>query len=149
MREKLEGIELLEDLNELLEKEIRSVVKSGEIKPDQYENLSKAVCMMKDTKKAEKIMLEMESYGDYGVSNGRHYSDMSMTRGRSPITGRYVSMESPMRTAHHMNDGYSMHSYKDRILADLENRIQNAPTERDRLFVEGIVNYIDGQNQNM
>ena len=130
------GFELLENFNELLEKEIRKVVMQGEIKPDQYQNLERVVCMMKQTKEAEYYMDALGEMEDYGHST---------RRGRSMTTGRYVSRTSPMH--HHMDDrsmsymdGYSMHSYKDRIIADLEENVRNAPTEKDRLFAERLLN---------
>lgn len=42
-------------------------------------------------------------------------------------------------------NGYSMHSYKDRIIANLENKMQTAPTEADKAFIEGLLGFAEGR----
>lgn len=145
-----DGIELLEAFNEVLEKEIRNVVNAGEVKPDEIDNLSKIVCMMKDSKKAEKIIMELSECADseYPISmGGKHYADVSMRRGRSAETGRYVSRTGTHPSSMYTDDGYSMHSFKDRVVADLEHYAQNAPTVKDRLFIEKMIDKAEDHNK--
>lgn len=97
----------LEDLMILLDKDIRGVIDKGDILPGDYDCLSKAVDMVKDIKTI--IAMEQGGYFDTeGVSgrmwppvywqnsNGYDNNNNSMggnsyARGRSPMTGRYVS----------------------------------------------------------
>lgn len=50
-----------------------------------------------------------------------------------------------MHMNHTYGDGYSMHSYKDRIIANLENKMQTAPTEADKAFIEGLLGFAEGR----
>lgn len=104
----------LEDLMELLDKDIRSVVDKGDILPGDYDCLSKAVDMVKDIKTV--IAMEQGGYFDTEGVSGRMYPPLywqnsngydgggnsneynrnnsmgnSYARGRSAATGRYVS----------------------------------------------------------
>ena len=87
------------------------------------------------------------SYGDY---SGRHYyhdsygeNEMyrgdSYRRGRSPVTGRYISRG-------HYDDGYSGHSIKDRMVAKLESMYDEAKTDHERQTVDEWINRLQGGN---
>jgi hypothetical protein len=93
------------------------------------------------------------SYGDeYGDHSGRrYYHDSygydesyhgdSYRRGRSPVTGRYIS-----RGEDHMSyrDGYSGHSIKDRMVAQLENMYDQAKSEHERQIVDEWIKRLEG-----
>ena len=84
------------------------------------------------------------SYGDeYGDHSGRrYYHDSygyddsyrgdSYRRGRSPVTGRYISRGEDNMSYH---DGYSGHSIKDRMVARLEDMMDEAKTDHERQTV--------------
>lgn len=124
----------LEDLMMLLEKDIRSVVDKGDILPGDYECLSKAVDMVKDIKTV--FAMEREGYFDTEGVSGRMYPpvywqnsndgkpgyDMgnSYARGRSPMTGRYVS-----------RDGDPM--------VKLSNMMANSRDDREREIISHIM----------
>ena len=139
MRDIKDTIETLDKLNDLVNADIQKIVGRGEIKPEEYKNLESATCIMKNTQKAKQIMYDLMDM-DEGNSFG-----YSMRRGRSPVTGRYVSMGYPTHMNHTYGDGYSMHSYKDRIIANLENKMQTAPTEADKAFIEGLLGFAEGR----
>ncbi len=87
------------------------------------------------------------SYGDY--SGRRYYHDSygddemyrgdSHRRGRSPVTGRYISRG-------HYDDGYSGHSIKDRMVAKLESMYDEAKTDHERQTVDEWINRLQGGN---
>ena len=98
----------------------------------------------------------MPAYGSYGDEYGDHsgrryyhdsygydgsYNGDSYRRGRSPVTGRYIS-----RGDDHMSyrDGYSGHSIKDRMVARLEDMIDEAKTDHERQMVSDWINRLQG-----
>ena len=98
----------LYDLHDLVMKDICATVAKGALSPTDYQNLDKAVDIIKDIKTIE----AMEQYGetDYEVSSRamsdryfpRYYDNGSYERGRSARTGRYVSMDHDPYT--HLNN---------------------------------------------
>lgn len=85
------------------------------------------------------------SYGDsYGDYSGRYYHDSygyegdSYRRGRSPVTGRYISR------GH--EDGYSGHSIMDRMVARLESMFDEAKTDHERQTVSEWINRLRNSN---
>ena len=67
---------------------------------------------------------------------------MSRARGRSSVTGRYVS-----RDMHHIDhrdwvDGVSGHSINDRMIANIEPMYDMAETEHERSEINDVINYI-------
>lgn len=119
----------LERMHELLNKEINRIVDKGDLTPNELENAEKAFCLIQQIEE----MMGMEGYsetGYYGDSyNGSYmgsYRGRSMERGRSPVTGRYVSREgSYMRS----NSG---HSIKDRMISRLEHMMDETDSEYER-----------------
>lgn len=129
-------MELCDELNEsakLVKKEVKKIVEKGDLTPQELESLYKAACL------AEKLMClgcdtgEMgdASYGyTYGHMNGYPYMPMggySEARGRSPVTGRYISRGM---------DGMSGHSIEDRMIAALEQQMDAAKTEYERKTIQ-------------
>lgn len=119
-----EDMETLQSMKSLAMKDIKCVVDKGQILPTDYQNLDKAIDIVKDIETIEameeygetdyevssramphmrsygpNVHLPMDSYGTdpYYASNG------SYERGRSARTGRYVSMDNDIR-AHLQNE---------------------------------------------
>lgn len=91
------------------------------------------------------------SYGDYGGRRYYHDSygdDMySNRRGRSPVTGRYISRgmdDYSERDRMSYRDGYSGHSIKDRMIARLESMMDEAKTDYERQTVSDWINRLQG-----
>lgn len=119
----------LERMHELLNKEINRIVDKGDLTPNELENAEKAFCLIQQIEE----MMGMEGYsetGYYGDSyNGSYmgsYRGRSMDRGRSPVTGRYVSREGSYM---HSNSG---HSIKDRMISRLEHMMDETDSEYER-----------------
>lgn len=144
----------LEHLKETLEDEIKKIVKKGDITPAELESVQNAVCTIDMINKmggqdemsygySERNMSydAMPSYGRYDIRGSygdRMYHDdyrdggSSYRRGRSPVTGRYISRGS--------YDGYSGHSIMDRMVAKLESMYDEAQTDHERQVVEQWIN---------
>lgn len=77
----------------------------------------------------------MNYRGSYGMDYGMHGDPMgySETRGRSPVTGRYISRGM---------DGYSGHSIEDRMIASLEQQMDNANSEYERQIIQKEIKHI-------
>ena len=69
-----------------------------------------------------------------------NYHGDSYRRGRSPVTGRYISRGQ-------YDDGYSGHSIKDRMVARLEDMYDEAKTDHERQIVNEWINRLQGGNQ--
>ena len=138
---------MFEDLKELLCKDIKSVIAKGDITPPDYQALDTAVDIYKDVTTIE-AMLEyghgdeymegfasgaMGSRGDYSASGrmpyyGNSWDDgmgyptgNSYARGRSAMTGRYVSRD-------------------DEMGAKLNHMMQTATSEQERQMISRIMN---------
>ena len=144
--------DLIEELMKfvsLAKKEVEKIVKKGDLTPQELESIYKLTCI------TEKLM---ELGGDgmsnsYGMS-GRHYDvrmdsfgDMyggggySEARGRSPVTGRYVSRGMS-------GNGMSGHSIEDRMIAALEDQMDAAKNEYEKnLIMQEIQRIRMGMNQ--
>lgn len=132
----------------LAKKEVDKIVAKGDLTPGELESVYKLACI------AEKLTMlegmdgeEMaygygqyamnpmgmygNQYGDYG--NGYGYSER---RGRSPVTGRYISRGMSM------DNGYSGHSIEDRMIASLENQMDQAKTEYERKMIMDEIQHI-------
>lgn len=127
---------LYRSLEDSLEEEVKKIIKKNDISANDLECLWKAFCLM--DKCEEKLgMSPSASYGYYGnemrpygydpninMTYGDLVPNSSFGRMRSPVTGRYIS--------NGMNSGYSGHSIEDRMIAALENQMDNAKTEYER-----------------
>lgn len=133
--------ELCEQLNEfvkLAKSEIEKINKKADLTPAEVESVYKIACI------ADKIncMNSGEYEGSYGYGrhgdgmSGRRYDirmdsygneygmdGYSERRGRSPVTGRYISRGM---------DGISGHSIEDRMIAALEDQMDEAKTEYEK-----------------
>lgn len=129
----------LMDLNDMVDEELKKIIKKGDLTPTELEVAMKAVCLM------EKIQnLESPDYSE-GYSEGypmRGYYDEptvshgSYMRGRSPVTGRYVSRGM---------GNYSGHSIKDRMIARLEGMYDEAQSDHERQVVDSWIKKIESE----
>lgn len=133
----MENEDCLMRLYELLEKEITRIADKGDMTPAELENASKAVCLMEKIEKMTSMdgHSEMDYPGySYEGSYGHSYmNDMrSGRRGRSPVTGRYVSRDGRSMKS---EEGRSGHSIKDRMISRLEHMMDetNSDYERDEI----------------
>lgn len=120
----MDNTESLMRLYELLGQELKRIVDKGSISPAELENAYKAVCLM------EKIdeMTGMDSgYSETGYSYDDHWR--SGRRGRSPVTGRYISRNG--RSMRSMNEN-SGHSIKDRMISRLEHMMDETDSDYER-----------------
>lgn len=114
----------LDELNELIEKELKKMVQKGDLSPSELESAEKAVCLMEKIIRLE----EGRSYDGYSESSYgyRMPYESSYERGRSPMTGRYVSRDG------RYYDGYSGHSIEDRAVDTLERMMDTAGSDYER-----------------
>lgn len=124
------GREVLEKLEKALERDLEKLFSKGELTPVDWEAVKKAMCianMIESYKNGESYDEEGSSYG-MGMrrSYGRPEEDWGMSgeRGRSPVTGRYISR------------GYSGHSIEDRMIMALEQQMDGASSDYERQMIE-------------
>ena len=145
---------LLEKIGESVSEAIRpNAMKGAAIKPEDLEILNKGICILEKIKKIESLDKQieyMDSYGNDSYNSYNSYDDgNSYRRGRSATTGRYVSRDSAPYAEgyssrrfydgeHH--NGYSGHSIKDRMVAQLEKMYDEAQTEHERQTVSNSSN---------
>lgn len=124
-KEMMELSDALCDAAKLVQKEVKKIVDKGDLTEKELDSLYKAACFMEKIEKT--CVMDGESYGPrhydmkmdaYGDWNG--YSER---RGRSPVTGRYISRGM---------DGMSGHSVEDRMIASLEHEMDNVTSEYDK-----------------
>lgn len=152
-----ELMELIEELckaAELVKSEVAKIVKKGDLTPAELESLYKATCLAEKLNKCcngeemnsmgygygygyggqSQMMPQGNGYGGYG-GYGEQYGGPGMgsmvgyseARGRSPVTGRYISRG--------MNSGYSGHSIEDRMVASLEQQMDSAKSDYEREII--------------
>lgn len=146
----------LMELKESIEREIKKVTKKADITPGELDNMNKALCAMESIKRIESMDGGMggeqsgRSYARYyrdGYRDGyardydRDYArDESYRRGRSEVTGRYISRdEAPhMESGRYRSrdDGYSGHSINDRMVDQLERMMDEAQNDYEREQVQ-------------
>lgn len=129
--------EVLEALKQVLKKDIKKLVDKGDVTPAEVETLTKALCLYDMVE--ERLMLENGYAGfsnDYsqryyrdggsyeGMPDPYSYDGNSYRRGRSQTTGRYMSRD--------YNGGRSGHSINDRMIAKLEEMVDQAPNDYER-----------------
>lgn len=134
---------VLEKINDALEEAIKPIINKGaNMNAAELDVLTKAVCTL------EKIQ-QIQEGGNSGDEYSRSYNSYddegnSYRRGRSAITGRYVSRDAMPNyegsTSRRYYDGdrhsgYSGHSIKDRMIAQLEKMYDDAQTEHERNLV--------------
>lgn len=138
-------MEKSEKILESIEEEICALLKNQPLQPPHIEMLSKLTDSLKDVATAAGMKDYVDAYLE--TDDGRSFavkmpkvSYDSMARGRSPVTGRFVSrMGQPMEHYDRKYDGgYSGHSVNDKMIAALERAMDEAETlyERDQIQQE-------------
>lgn len=154
MRTKLEKFDHI--LEKDLETELDNIITAGTINPTQVKTVTDAVC----------LMLKTKEYGEW-LRDGEDDMGASYRRGRSPMTGRYVSRRmdgsyvmEPMHEgsygrgsygtrAYNMDTydlDYSGHSIKDRMVAKLETMVDMAKSDYERQEVMNAIHKIESMN---
>ena len=122
---------------ETIEDVIKDITSKKDISPAQLEHLSKSVCIIEKLKS----MQQQEN----------EYSENSYRRGRSRTTGRYMSRDNSNdyydnsgrnyrdsgNSSRRYNDssGYSGHSLKDRMIAKLEEMLDDTQSRHEEQFI--------------
>lgn len=130
----------LKDLYQSIDRNLAPYANKENMDLRELEMAEKAVCIMEKISKIEHNDMDSDRYSGrygygYGVSYPDHqwpmsYGDESYRRGRNAM-GQFTSHDGrPM-----MGDNYSGHSYNDRIIANLESMLADAPSEEDRMKV--------------
>lgn len=118
---------LVNDSVALIDKSIEELNKKASLTPSELESMCKAYDLRMKLLRSEREEDMGESHGwDHMDRNIRPYT-MTHDRGRSPVTGRYISRDSMM-----YEDGMSGHSIKDRMIARLESMYDEAKSEHER-----------------
>ena len=145
---------------------IRDLTNKKDISLHDLEALTKSVCLIEKINELEEDGTgESGGYSERGMS--RNYSNTSnrmypmheydyaaegsYRRGRSPVTGQYVSRDGgsggtsnrgSYDSSHRYydggsrNSGYSGHSMRDRAIAKLEGMYDEAKTDHERQFLD-------------
>lgn len=136
--------ETLEKLEKILEMELDKIAAKGTITPAELESATKAVCLMEKIKMVEDMDLGSSySRGNYnsyrqGQSN-RYYRNSNM------YPGDYYSQDRSYDYS--MDRGYSGHSVRDRMIAQLEsNMMDNAQSESERRTIESLISQLGSSN---
>ncbi len=139
----------LDELNDLIEEELKKMVKKGELSPSELEAANKAVCLMEKI-----IMLREGGYSDAMMSREQYMGDHSMRmgsydgsyeRGRSPVTGRYVSRDGRYYDSY--DRGYSGHSIGDRAVDKLEKMMDEAGSDYERECIRKYISLIRSEEK--
>lgn len=143
---------LLDKINDAIEEAIKPIIAKGaNINVAELDALTKAVCTIEKIKQIED---DGNSYNNYSRHNSYDDDGGSYRRGRSPITGRYVSRDAMPHlegaTSRRFYDGdmsqngnYSGHSIKDRMVAQLEKMYDEAQSDHERQIVNDWIRRID------
>ena len=133
---------MLEKINDAIEEAIRPILSKGAaMTAAELDVLTKAVCALEKVKQIE----DSENYGGYSYNDESN----SYRRGRSATTGRYVSRDAAPHfdggTSRRFYDGngYSGHSIKDRMIAQLEKMYDEAQSEHERQTVSDWIRRLD------
>lgn len=157
------------DTLEMLDEQIRKINKKGDISPAELDSLHKAYevrCLITNASdeayeegmSGRRYMPRM-SYGRtawhmppnmYGESYGYDHDD-SYARGRSPVTGRYISRDGAYRDDTMSRRGYetgnSGHSIKDRMIARLEAMYDEAKSEHERQVISEEIRRLETRSE--
>jgi len=159
---------ILDKINDAVEEVVKPIiVKGASMTVAEFDVLTKAVCTLEKIKQIEGSSGNYDdgnSFDEYLRNSYNSYDDgNSYRRGRSPITGRYVSRDSMPNRYYDYHDagntmqstrtydsgastrryydgsanhsGYSGHSRNDMTIYHIENLIDAAQTEQERQFL--------------
>lgn len=124
----------LEKIRDSIEEAIKPILKKGEaMSPADLESLTKAVCVIEKIKRIE----DGNSYDDGSYSEHNSYGNdgYSYERGRSPITGRYVSRDAmPYHDGGASGRYYGDEHYSNHYNAGNSNRSYNEGASTRRYY---------------
>lgn len=156
---------ILDKINDAVEDAIRPIIAKGaSMTAAELDVLNKAVCTLDKIKQIESSSGNYDdgnSFEEYLRNSYNSYDDgNSYRRGRSPITGRYVSRDAMPYSRYYdptliydtgastrryydgapnhngySGHGYSGHSRNDMTIYHIENLIDAAQTEQERQFL--------------
>lgn len=131
---------MLNKIKEKLEKEICDLLDKQPLTKDDVCLIGELTDALKDVSTAQGMDayggkylgdedMPYDSYGMYGMRTPH----LSYRRGRSPSTGRYMSMDEDPNIIHaKFGSGYSGHSVNDQMIASLEHLVDKMPTDYER-----------------
>ena len=131
-------MDVMNKLRENVESQLEMLAKKSDLTPTEIENATKALCLLE---KIDEYAGESDpSYSGMRYPSGMMMDDHSFRRGRSSVTGRYVSRgDSRMMDGSYGNygpygdrNGYSGHSVEDRAIAKLESMMDETNSEYER-----------------
>lgn len=135
--------EKLDRMRFAVEDSVKSIVAKGaSMQPAEIDLLSKAVCAIEKLKKIELIEKQIE------FMENEYSENYSYARARSPITGRYLAEGYSSRRfydAEHHN-GYSGHSFRDKMIAKLEGLYNETQSEHDTQMLNNEIRRIQTNN---
>lgn len=158
------GMEMYDKICRMVEADIEELVSKGSLKPQDYPCLGEAIDIVKDVKKIKMMKMEegemmpeedMRSYGMSGRVMMPHYRmRMSNDRGGSP-DGSYDDMaydnydgsqynpnRSP-RTGRYTSNDASYHDMDGSMKKDLEELLNRAKDDHDRMLIMRLLGKID------
>lgn len=147
---------------ESLEEEVCLLLKKQPLQPQDIEMISKLTDSIKDVATASGMQDYVDAYLETndGVSYAVKMPKMSydsFARGRSPITGRFVSRDGVPIGAHHVSydrdytphdmsrrydGGYSGHSINDRMISALEMQMDHATSDYERNQIQNEIEHL-------
>lgn len=142
----------IDDFADIAKCELDQIMQKGTVTPSELDSVYKITKIVKMITEMGDPEAEMQygvmpnmrmsrpSYGyGYGYGGDMGYSE---DRGRSPVTGRYISRGMSGR-----NNGYSGHSIEDRMIASLEQQMDQAQSDYERNMIEEEINHIRMKTQ--
>lgn len=126
---------ILDKLNDLVEKELNKIVSKGDITPAELEIATKAVCLIEKIK----MIAELEYDDSYASYNNGSYR---RNRGYNSRDNYNVDRVRDYT----MDRGYSGHSVRDRMIAQLESSMMdNAKSESERRTIESLISQLGSE----
>lgn len=132
-------------IEEKLNDNICDLLKKENMTKEDVTILGMAVDILKD-------ISTVEAMDEYGEREDRYESKASMARGRSPRTGRYVSMDDrPMHDISRTRYDYprvsyeghrSMHAIEERMVDSMEHMYDGASSEYERARIDEVIRFI-------
>lgn len=142
----------LEMIEEKLDRDICDLIKKDNLSQQDLVMLGEAVDILKDISTIEAMERyggDEDNYSSASYARGmrsmdyRRMHEYSDARGRSPVTGRYVSRDDRQ---HDDWTGKSGHSINDRMIDNIERMYDNAQTDNERAELQDVINYIQRKN---
>ena len=139
---------------------IRDLAAKKNYSLNDIETLTKSICLVEKIDKLNEGGNDEGGYSERGMSRNsyrnemynpmheREYAEGSYRRGRSPVTGQYVSRDGGSSNrgyydGNSRNSGYSGHSMRDRAIAKLEGMYDEAKTDHERQFLDECIKMIE------